>query len=116
MTFRYVAFDVEDAIAVIRIGDPNDDAFVEQSHPMHRELRDLLRGHPLTAEDAAELGVVAELVDTPDDVLPASRALAAKLARTPASAYATTKRALNAWVMGGGAASLAAAVGLQVGT
>jgi enoyl-CoA hydratase len=38
---RYVRGEVdEQGVAVVTIADPNDDRFVPEGHPMHRELRD----------------------------------------------------------------------------
>jgi enoyl-CoA hydratase len=58
----------------------------------------VLRGHPLSGAKAHEMGLVEELVDTPEEVLPAALRLAAKLAKLPAQAYAATKAGLNAWL------------------
>jgi len=41
------------------------------------------------------MGLVTDLVDGPDDVLPAARALAARIAALPPLAVQGTKRALN---------------------
>lgn len=37
----YVDVTVESGVATVRILDPNDGKFVERSHPMHRDLRDV---------------------------------------------------------------------------
>jgi enoyl-CoA hydratase len=37
----YVGLSVQDGVATVRLSDPNDDRFVSESHPMHREVRDL---------------------------------------------------------------------------
>jgi enoyl-CoA hydratase len=63
---------------------------------MLRARRHLLTGDPLDAETAFGLGIVTDLVDTPDDVLPAARAIAEKIAGLPPLAVQGTKRALNA--------------------
>ena len=62
---------------------------------MIKAKRHLLTGDPLLAEDAAALGVVTDLVDTPDEVLPTARALADRIATLPPLAVQGTKRALN---------------------
>ena len=60
---------------------------------MLRAKRYLLTGDRLSAEDAWVMGLVSDLVDGPDDVLPA--ALAARMAALPPLAVQGTKRALN---------------------
>jgi enoyl-CoA hydratase len=60
-----------------------------------RAKRHLLTGDRLGAEDAYAMGLVTDLVDGPDDVLPAARALADRLAGLPPLAVQGTKRALN---------------------
>jgi enoyl-CoA hydratase len=62
---------------------------------MLRAKRHLLTGDKLTAEEAFALGLVTDLVDTADDVLPAARALAGRIAALPPLAVQGTKRALN---------------------
>jgi len=62
---------------------------------MLRAKRYLLTGDRLTAGDAWAMGLVTDLVDGPDDVLPAARALAARMAALPPLAVQGTKRALN---------------------
>jgi enoyl-CoA hydratase len=62
---------------------------------MLRAKRHLLTGDPLGAEDAFAMGLVTDLVDTPEEVLPAARALAARIASLPPLAVQGTKRALN---------------------
>ena len=62
---------------------------------MLRARRHLLTGDPLSAEDAHAMGLVTDLVDTPDDVLPAAMALAERIAALPPLAVQGTKRALN---------------------
>jgi len=62
---------------------------------MLRAKRYLLTGDRLKAEDAWTMGLVTDLVDGPDDVLPAARALAARMAALPPLAVQGTKRALN---------------------
>jgi enoyl-CoA hydratase len=60
-----------------------------------RAKRYLLTGDRLPAEEAWAMGLVTDLVDGPDDVLPAARALAGRLAALPPLAVQGTKRALN---------------------
>jgi enoyl-CoA hydratase len=62
---------------------------------MIKAKRHLLTGDPLLAEDAAALGVVSDLVETPDQVLPTARALADRMAALPPLAVQGTKRSLN---------------------
>jgi enoyl-CoA hydratase len=60
-----------------------------------RSKRYLLTGDRLTAEEAFQMGLVTDLVDMPQDVLPAARALAARIANLPPLAVQATKRTLN---------------------
>jgi len=62
---------------------------------MVKAKRHLLTGDPLLAEDAEMLGVVTDLVDAPEDVLPTAQALADRIAALPPLAVQGTKRALN---------------------
>jgi enoyl-CoA hydratase len=62
---------------------------------MLRAKRYLLTGDRLKAEDAWAMGLVTDLVEGPEDVLPAARALAARIAGLPPLAVQGTKRALN---------------------
>jgi enoyl-CoA hydratase len=62
---------------------------------MLRARRHLLTGDPLDAETAYSFGLVTDLVDSPDDVLPAARGLAQRIAALPPLAVQGTKRALN---------------------
>ena len=66
-----------------------------QSVGMLRAKRHLLTGDPLSATDAFALGLVTDLVETPDEVLPAARALAERIAALPPLAVQGTKKALN---------------------
>jgi enoyl-CoA hydratase len=67
--------------------------------PLHigllRAKRYLLTGDRLTAEEAYAMGLVTDLVDTPEQVLDAARQLAARIAALPPLAVQGTKRALN---------------------
>ena len=59
-----------------------------------RARRHLLTGDPIDAETAFTLGLVTDLVDAPEEVLPAAHALAARIAGLPPMAVQLTKRAL----------------------
>ena len=63
---------------------------------MHRARRYLLTGDLLSAEDAWTFGLVTDLVDTPEETLPAARKIADKIASLPPIAVRGTKRSLNA--------------------
>jgi enoyl-CoA hydratase len=62
---------------------------------MIRAKRHLLTGDPIIAEDAWMWGLVTDLVDSPDDVEPAARVLAERIAALPPVAVQGTKRSLN---------------------
>ncbi|WP_019874286.1 enoyl-CoA hydratase/isomerase family protein [Sporichthya polymorpha] len=66
-----------------------------QAVGMLRARRHLLTGDPVDAETAHAMGLITDLVDAPDDVLPAAQALAARIAALPPLAVQGTKRALN---------------------
>jgi enoyl-CoA hydratase len=66
-----------------------------QAVGMLRARRHLLTGDAVTAENAYAMGLVTDLVDTPEEVLPAAQALAARIAALPPLAVQGTKRALN---------------------
>ncbi len=57
--------------------------------------RHLLTGQFITAEAAYARGLVTDLVETSEEVLPAARALAERIAGLPPVAVQGTKRALN---------------------
>jgi enoyl-CoA hydratase len=63
---------------------------------MHRARRYLLTGDLMSAEDALRFGLVTDLVDTPEECLPAAQKLANKIAGLAPIAVRGTKRALNA--------------------
>ena len=69
--------------------------FWPQSMGMLMAKRFLLTGDRLTAEDALRYGMVTDLVDSADEVAPAARELADKIAALPPLAVQHTKRALN---------------------
>jgi enoyl-CoA hydratase len=62
---------------------------------MLRAKRHLLTGDRLSAEEAFAIGLVTDLVDSPQDTLPAAWALAGRMAALPPLAVQGTKRALN---------------------
>jgi len=62
---------------------------------MLRAKRHLLTGDPLDAETAHQMGLVTDLVDTPDDAAPAARELARRIAQLPPLAVQGTKRVLQ---------------------
>jgi enoyl-CoA hydratase len=66
-----------------------------QAMGMLRAKRYLLTGDRLPADDAYQFGIVTDLVDTADDVLPAARELAGRMAALPPLAVQGTKRALS---------------------
>ena len=60
-----------------------------------RARRHLLTGDPLDAQAAYALGLVTDLVDTPEEVLQSATALAERIASLPPLAVQLTKRALT---------------------
>lgn len=97
--------DVVVAARTARLGDPHvrmglvagDGGCLgwPQAAGMLRAKRYLLTGDPVPAEDAYAMGLVTDLVDEPEETLPAARALAERLAALPPMAVQGTKRALN---------------------
>jgi enoyl-CoA hydratase len=67
-----------------------------QAVGMLRARRHLLTGDPVDAATGYAMGLVTDLVDSAEEVLPAARALAARIAALPPLAVQGTKRALNA--------------------
>lgn len=57
--------------------------------------RHLLTGKPITAEEGYSRGLVTDLVDTPEQVLPAARSIATHIAGLAPLAVQGTKQALN---------------------
>ncbi len=57
--------------------------------------RHLLTGDPLLAEDAYQLGIISDLVETPDAVLPAAEKIADTIAALAPLAVQGTKKAFN---------------------
>lgn len=66
-----------------------------QSMGMMWAKRHLLTGDFMSAEVAFQRGLVTDLVDTPEEALPAARALAARIAALPPIAVQGTKKSLN---------------------
>lgn len=66
-----------------------------QSIGMMWAKRYLLTGDFMSAEIAFQRGLITDLVDTAEEVLPAARALAARMAALPPLAVQGTKRSLN---------------------
>jgi enoyl-CoA hydratase len=62
---------------------------------MNRAKRYLLTGKMLPAEQAYQFGLVTDLVDTPEEVLPAAKTIAEQIANTSPIAIRGTKKALN---------------------
>jgi enoyl-CoA hydratase len=62
---------------------------------MIRAKRHLLTGDPLLAEVAYQLGVVSDLVEAPEDVLPTARSIADDIAALPPLAVTGTKKSFN---------------------
>ena len=69
----------------------------------------LMLAEPVTADRAAELGLLTRLVEDDEAILPAAQELAARLAAGPTRAYAAIKREL----VEGAAGTLAAALELE---
>lgn len=70
--------------------------FWPQSVGMQLAKRHLLSGEPLSGERAHTIGLVSDLVDDQEQVLPRATELATALAELPPLAVQGTKRALNA--------------------
>jgi enoyl-CoA hydratase len=66
-----------------------------QAVGMLRARRYLLTGDPLDAEAAYHCGLVTDLVDTPEQVLPTASELAHRIAALPPLAVSGTKKVLN---------------------
>lgn len=98
--------DIIVASRTARIGDPHVKVglvagdggvlFWPASIGMHRARRHLLTGDLLSAEEAWRFGLVSDLVDTPEECLPAARKIADKIAALPPIAVRGTKKSLNA--------------------
>lgn len=66
-----------------------------QAVGMLRARRHLLTGDALDATTAHQLGIVTDIVEEPDAVLPCAREIATRIAALPPLAVQGTKRALN---------------------
>jgi enoyl-CoA hydratase len=66
-----------------------------QSVGMMWAKRHLLTGDKMSAEQAYARGLVTDLVETPEEVLPAARVIAQRIAALPPIAVQLTKKALN---------------------
>jgi enoyl-CoA hydratase len=66
-----------------------------QSVGMMWAKRHLLTGDKMSAEQAYARGLVTDLVETPEEVLPAARIIAQRIAALPPLAVQLTKRSLN---------------------
>src|SRR5262245_27678683 len=96
--------DIIVACKSARIGDPHVKVglvagdggvlFWPASMGMHRARRYLLTGDLLPAEEAWRFGLVTDLVDAPEETLPAARKIADKISALPPIAVRGTKRAL----------------------
>jgi enoyl-CoA hydratase len=64
---------------------------------MAHARRLLLRSHPLSAEEALEMGLIVEVVPA-ENLVPAAVQLARKLNLLPRFAYSSTKLALTQWL------------------
>jgi len=64
-----------------------------QSIGVNRAKRYLLTGDIITAEQAYDFGLVTELVDTPEEVIPHARAMAERIKELPPGGVNGTKRA-----------------------
>lgn len=64
-----------------------------QSVGIMRAKRYLLTGDAISAEDACAMGLVSDLVNHPDEVLPAAMALATRIAKLPRGGVRGTKKA-----------------------
>jgi enoyl-CoA hydratase/carnithine racemase len=57
--------------------------------------RHLLTGDPLLAEDAYQFGIISDLVESPEDVLPTAEKIADTIAALPPLAVQGTKKSFN---------------------
>jgi enoyl-CoA hydratase len=95
--------DVSVAYAQAKISDPHvavgivagDGGIVGwvQSMGMNRARRFLLTGDSLTAREAHAMGLITDLVDTPDEALPRALAIAERIASLPRLGVEGTRRA-----------------------
>jgi 2-(1,2-epoxy-1,2-dihydrophenyl)acetyl-CoA isomerase len=73
----------------------------------------MLLAQPVDAREASRLGLLTNLVDDDEEVLPAAHALATRLAAGPTVAYGEIKRELAVGVSGGLAEALRSEAGAQ---
>lgn len=66
-----------------------------QSVGVNRAKRYLLTGDAITAQQAHDFGMVTDLVETPEDVLPAARRIGERIALHPPAGIEGTKRAFS---------------------
>ena len=66
-----------------------------QAMGINRAKRYLLTGDPLSAESAYDMGVVTDLVDTPEEVLPHALSIAQRIVSYPPLGVQGTKRTFN---------------------
>ena len=95
--------DITVAFRGAKIGDPHvqvgiaagDGGIIgwSQSVGMNRAKRHLLTGDPLTAADAHAMGLITDLVDSPDEVLPKCVEIGQRIAALPRGGVEGTKRA-----------------------
>ncbi|BBY83431.1 enoyl-CoA hydratase/isomerase family protein [Mycolicibacterium pulveris] len=100
-----LAADVVVTHPKVRIGDPHVQIGLvagdggclvwPQSIGMMRARRHLLTGDPLHGDEAHRIGLVSDLVDDPDEVLPMARKLAERICGLPPLAVQGTKKSLN---------------------
>jgi enoyl-CoA hydratase len=100
-----LACDLVVASRTVRIADPHVKIGLvageggciwwTQSMGLHRARRHLLTGDAIDGATAFDCGLVTDLVDETDQVLPAALALAKKIAALPPLAVQGTKRSLN---------------------
>jgi 2-(1,2-epoxy-1,2-dihydrophenyl)acetyl-CoA isomerase len=95
--FRIAAENAKFVQAFIRVGlapDAGTSFFLPRLVGFAKALELSLTGNELTSKDAERLGVVSKVVPT-DQLMIATREVAAKLSQGPTRAIALTKRALN---------------------
>jgi enoyl-CoA hydratase len=90
--------NVKIADAHVRVGLVAGDGGItawSQSVGMNRAKRYLLTGEHITAEMAYDMGLVTDLVDTPEEVMPRARDIAARIVKLPPDGVTGTKRAFS---------------------
>ena len=97
--------DMVVAAKTVRIGDPHvavglvagDGGIIgwSQAVGIMRAKRYLLTGDAIDAQTAWQIGLVTDLVETPDEALPAAMALAERICELPRGGVRGTKRAFN---------------------